>query len=172
MGDQLQTRSTNELDANLARPVRLLLARSRAFALVENSNPGEEDEIRKAISPDLQRDLEPAIEGVRRELMPVSSLPEKAVEDFMAEIAGFVALAGGGWEPAQRQEFVEQALQEFADLPVSLVVPVVRAARRKLSWAREFVPWVFTHIENDLGKLQKEHRNLTRLKELAEGECK
>lgn len=109
-----------------------------------------------------------ALEAVDRELFPVGKLDDPLVEQVFAEVAGFVKLAGGGWDPSQRQEFIEQAMVEFADLPYRLAIPAVRAARRKVTWAREFVPWVFDAVARDLGKLQAERENLTRLKQLSE----
>lgn len=165
MQNAVRISSTKPQDVALAQQSKLCVVRSNAYAMLANG--AEEEEIRGAISSQLAGEIPAALALVNHELFPVSQLGTGDLEQVFGEVAAFVKITGGGWPSEQRQEFIDQAMIEFADLPVSLLIPALRAARRKVTWAREFVAWVFEAVERDLGKLEAERDNLARLAEIS-----
>ncbi len=98
----------------------------------------------------------------------VDSLDEEQHLAFRAEIAGFVALTGGGWLPEQRAEFIEQAAADLAGIPVRLLAPAIREARRRIWSPARFVSWVYEHVADDVAKLRAERETLNRLAAIAD----
>ena len=150
---------------DLGQPNRLSVSRSRASDLLANG--ADREEIRQAITPSLGEQIETSIGAVRALLRSLQDSPDDVVEAMMGEIYAFVALTGGGWQPEQRSEFADQAMIDLADLPAALLLPAIRSARRKVTWAREFVPWVHSVVEPDYARLRTEWDRLSKLAELA-----
>lgn len=123
--------------------------------------------MRQAITPPLGELIDESAQAVDALLRTLQDSTDEVVEAMLGEIQAFVALTGGGWQPEQRSEFADQALVDFHDLPSALLLPAIRAARRKVTWAREFVPWVHAAVEPDLARLRNEQDRLRRLAELA-----
>lgn len=92
--------------------------------------------------------------------MTIGGLSEEQQINFRAEIAGFVALTGGGWVPEQRAEFINQAAADLADIPVRLLAPAIRQARRQIWSPARFVSWVHEHVADDLAKLRSERETI------------
>lgn len=162
-------RSTALMDDDWGHPARLSVARSHAYALLVNG--AEDTEITTALArrADLVDEVEQALSGARRAAMVVTDFPDAEAERFISEIGGFMKLTGGGWPVEQREEFIEQATIDLADIPVSILAPAVRLARRRVYDPRRFVPWVIDATADDVAKLAVEVRNLTRLMSLAKG---
>jgi hypothetical protein len=158
--------SISAQDDRSGAPNRQCVARSRAFELLVSEAPTET--VAAAINPDLADRVTTALADVDALLTPVCELPSDDIEQVIKEIGGFVALTGGGWSPEDRQEFLNQAVVEFGDLPASLCVPAIRAARKRLRWAREFVPWVHEACEKDVAKLETERHRIGWLARLAD----
>lgn len=132
-------------------------------------NGAAEEEIRGAISSQLAGEIPAALALVESELFPAGQLGTGDLEQVFGEVAAFVKITGGGWPSEQRQEFIDQAMIEFAELPVRLLIPALRAARRKVTWAREFVAWVFDAVARDLGRMEAEREHLERLADISKG---
>lgn len=155
-------------DEDLAQPSRLSLSRSHAFSLVRNG--AADAEIRATICSDLRDDLTQALAGVDREAATVDRLSDAEQVAFRAEIAGFVALTGGGWMPDQRVEFIEQAAADLADIPARLLAPAIREARRRVWEPKRFVSWIHEFVASDIAKLRAERDTLTRLAAIVDTE--
>lgn len=117
--------------------------------------------------PELVSEIGPALAGVTVAIRSVIESSDDIVDALLIEIGAFIKLVGGGWPPEHRQEFIEQAATDFADVPASLIAPVLREARRRVRWAREFVPWVHEAVEQDWSKLKVEQNRLRKLAEIA-----
>lgn len=102
--------------------------------------------------------------------MCVLDLPDVAAEQLAAEIGGFVALTGGGWPGEQRQEFIDQALAEFATVPLAILLPAIRLARRTVWDPKRFVSFVFAAIAPDIERLAVERDRLERLSAIVVGD--
>lgn len=170
MGNTLPSAATGtalstETETSWGLPARQSLVRSNAFSLLANG--AEADEIATALAG--QHDvLREAIAGWQAQCEPLRAMPTgQLAQVIQAEIGGFVALTGGGWMPAHRQEFIDQCLLEFADLPHSVVIPAIRQARRKVFEPKRFVSWVFEFIEKDLNRLEAEGKQLGELAGIA-----
>ncbi|MET0373963.1 MAG: hypothetical protein ABW128_06860 [Rhizorhabdus sp.] len=83
------------------------------------------------------------------------------------EITGFVRLVGGGWQQVHRDEFVDQCVLEFGEVPYSLLLPSVRRARRQVYESKRFVSWVFEDIAKPLARLEAEGLYLNELAKAA-----
>lgn len=83
------------------------------------------------------------------------------------EITGFVRLVGGGWQQVHRDEFVDQCVLEFGEVPYSLLLPSVRRARRQVYESKRFVSWVFEDIAKPLARLEAEGHVLRELAKAA-----
>lgn len=79
------------------------------------------------------------------------------------ELTRFIAIAGGGWTAAQRQEWQNAVLDELIDLPYMLVMPALKEARRKIEFPGKLVVWVYGQIEDRLNRLRVEQSNYERL---------
>lgn len=165
MGTPIQAPMTLPRAADMAQQSRLSVARSSAFALLGNN--AEVEEIREAITPSLRTDLTHAVSGVREASKTVFDMEDDAAEYLMAEIGRFVALAGGGWLPEQRQEFIVQAASTLGEIPAGLLEPAIHEARKRVWDAKRFVSWIFEFVEADLRKLETERARLERLAEIA-----
>lgn len=142
------------------------MARSNAYALLENAAP--DDEIAGAISAALD-DLRAAIAGYQAETLTIGQLDEAALIRFIDdEVGGFVRLTGGGWLPEHRQEFIDQCCIEFAQIPASLAIPAIRQARRRVFDPKRFVSWVFETVQKDLDRLETEGKMLGELARIAQ----
>lgn len=96
-------------------------------------------------------------------------MSERQQHAFLAEIASFVAITGGGWLPEQRTEFIQQAAANLADLPVSLLAPAIRDARRRVWEPKRFVSWIHESVAADLQRLNEERDLIARLVRIAAG---
>jgi hypothetical protein len=115
------------------------------------------------MSVEFAASVDRALVETGQQLLPASELPDDQIEAMFGEIAAFVRLTGGGWEPSHRQEFIDQASIDLADIPASLLAPALVAARRRVTWPREFVPWVHAWVEAPWAKLKLEHDRLVEL---------
>lgn len=161
----IRTLTTPSQENLLARPQRLLLGRSRASALLESSEP--EEEIAASLRPEEREALGEARDGLAIEMRSANDLGPDEQEAFTLEIAAFLALTAGGWTADQRDEFLTQASHELASLPVSLSIPAIREARRRVWDARRFVAWIIEDTEDRLRRLSLERDRLNRLAEIA-----
>lgn len=153
------------LASDWGQQARQSLARSNACALLANGLG--KSEIADALVGQHEA-LREAVAGHSAECLSLADLPTDALAKVLDdEIGGFVRLTGGGWMPEHRQEFIDQCCVEFAQLPASVVIPAIRAARRKVFDPKRFVSWVFEYCEKDLNRLEAEGRNLAALAELA-----
>jgi hypothetical protein len=121
------------------------------------------DEIKAAITAELASQITTATAATHRALCPVCELADDQITVMFSEIAAFIRLTGGGWEPRHRQEFIDQASTDLADIPASLLAPALVEARRRVTWPREFVPWVHAWVEAPWAKLKVEHERLSAL---------
>jgi hypothetical protein len=108
-----------------------------------------------------------ALAGAREAGKTVFEMEDAAAEYLLAEIGRFVALAGGGWLPEQRQEFIDQAAATLSEIPAALLGPAIREARKRVWDAKRFVSWIFEFVEADQRKLETERARLERLAEIA-----
>ena len=132
-----------------------------AQALLEMSGP-----TRRA----LIEALDEAQHGVAAEMFPLVDLPDQTLERFISqEIAGFIRLTGGGWPPEQRQEFIDQCVIEFADVPAAILQPVIAQARRTVFDPKRFVSWIFEAIGPKLERLAAERERIEALQRLMQG---
>jgi hypothetical protein len=115
----------------------------------------------------LKADIDTALAGVRAEAVSVLELNDDQQDQFLRELGGFVKLTGGGWPAEQRQEFIEQAAVELAEVPVALLVPAIRDARRTIWDPKRFVSWIFERVDRDLRKLNTEREQLEQLRAIA-----
>lgn len=86
---------------------------------------------------------------------------------MVVELTRFLAIAAGGWTPAQKNEWRDAVMAEFADLPYLLVKPVLAEARRRVQYPGALVTWVFGEVEPKMKRLQTEKAAYTRLLEIA-----
>lgn len=170
--ENIQTNAAGRTDLSqptvdvLARQSRLLMVRSNAYDRLANG--AEPQEIREVMSPELRSSLLAAIDGWSYEMMVMADLDDKSIKRIVNdEIAGFLRLTGGGWPSEHRQEYLDQCCAEFAEIPVSLLVPAVRQARRTVFEPKRFVSWVFEMVAKDLARLETEGERLKQLGELA-----
>jgi hypothetical protein len=118
-----------------------------------------------AIHPGLPEQIMTALAGWQAETMCLAALPDLELAALVDEIYGFVRLTGGGWPADQRKQFAEQCIQEFAGVPVSLLLPAIQQARKTVYQPGRFVSWVFELIEPKLRLLELEGDRLKRLAE-------
>ena len=119
------------------------------------------------LTPD---DLQTALEGWHAEVRPLAQCSDKAVDKFVAdEIGGFINLAMTNCSPEACAAFSDQVLIELAEVPMSLLLPAIREARRKISFANRLVPFIFEFIEERMDKLRAEGERLEKLMGIANG---
>lgn len=156
---------TVQTEAQWAQATRRLLAQSNAVSLVANNNG--EDEI-KAAALKLGAQLEEALRGWMVESTTLNDIDDMTMALFIKdEITGFVKLVGGGWQQSHREEFVDQCVEEFGEVPYSVLLPSVRRARRQVYEAKRFVSWVFEDMDKALVRLENEGRILRVLAQAA-----
>lgn len=151
--------------ARWARETRQRLAQSNARSLVENNNGADEIE---AAALKLKDEIAEALEGFNAEFTVLNDVDDMTLAMFVKdEITGFVKLVGGGWQQAHRDEFVDQCVLEFGDVPYSVLLPAVRRARRQVYESKRFVSWVFEDMEKALTRLEAEGHILRKLAKAA-----
>ena len=133
---------------------RLQAAQSNASALLAN---GETAEVIRA-RLDLPRHVfAEAYAGWQEEAMPLCNLDDQTIERLIAnEIGGFIRLTMGRYPDTARQEFSDQLLVEFAEVPYSVLGAALGEARRRVSHPERLVPFVFDFIEARLERLRAE----------------
>lgn len=80
-----------------------------------------------------------------------------------------MALAMSTHTAEARREWCDQALVEMANIPVSLVVDAIAAARIKVSFANRFIPFIHEFVEARMDALRSEGVRLERLMRIAHG---
>ena len=89
--------------------------------------------------------------------MPLCNLDDQTIERLIAnEIGGFIRLTMGRYPDTARQEFSDQLLVEFAEVPYSVLGAALGEARRRVSHPERLVPFVFDFIEARLERLRAE----------------
>jgi hypothetical protein len=127
------------------------------------ANGADQDEIVAAVAK-VADHLRAAVAGHEAECFPLCQLSTDELRAFVKdEVGGFIALTGGGWSVEQRQEWIDQCTVEFAQVPVSVLIPAVRLARKTIHQPARFVSWVFESIARDLLRLELEGRQLEHL---------
>lgn len=154
MATAIPSSTTLTLADDLAQPNRLCVARSQVFALARNG--AEEPELMHAL-PSISADaLKSAYRGILVESQTVHDLSNEQQAALLTEIASFVAITGGGWPPEQRAEFIQQAAANLADIPVRLLAPAIRDARKRVWEPKRFVSWIHESVAADMRRLSEE----------------
>lgn len=116
-------------------------------------------------------DLQTALEGWHAEVRPLAQCSEQTVDRFVQnEIGGFINLTMMNSRPEALQAFSDQVLIEVAEVPMSLLLPAIREARRTVSFANALVPFIFKHVEERMNKLRAEGEQLEKLMVIANGQ--
>lgn len=98
----------------------------------------------------------------------MQGLEEQAV--VVAEITKFLILAATQWSPDQRKDYIDQVQEEFDQIPASLLVDAIAAARRKVEFPSKFVPFVFAFVQSAVARLEQEGAVLQKLDRIARGD--
>lgn len=154
MATAIPRSTTLTLADDLAQPSRLCVARSQVFALARNG--AEEAELIQAFPFISADDLKSAYRGILIESQTVHELSDEQQAAFLTEIASFVAITGGGWPQEQRAEFIQQAAANLADIPVRLLAPAIRDARKRVWEPKRFVSWIHEAVAADIRRLSEE----------------
>ena len=167
MTTESQVATIQRRDVDTARPNRLRVLSSHAWALMQAGESAEEIREAASTSAGLPAEIDTAIAGLEREIAPAIGADHVAA--LAIELGKFMALAGGGWHPEQIAAWQEQALSELRDYPLGLVLDAVVYCRRRCRWAREFVPMIIDRIEGDVSKLDTELAGLRKLQGILAG---
>lgn len=120
------------------------------------------------MSDALSTELAEARRGIQVALATVHGLSDEEQQAFLGEIAGFIALTGGGWPAEQRGEFIDQAAADLSEIPVRLLAPAIREARRRVWEPKRFVSWVHEFVSRDHGRLIEERDTIEKLARIVE----
>lgn len=121
------------------------------------------------MTPERRSLVETALAGWKEQAKPYGGDVAENVDILVvAEITKFVTLVATNWSETQRAEYIDQACCEFEDIPVSLLVDAIVAARKQVYSPARLVSWVFEFVDRPRRKLDAEGAVLTRLKQVAE----
>lgn len=154
---------TPQAVAEWGQEKRQLLARSHSFELLGNGAPAEE--VREAITDEVRASLPAAIAGWEVEARPATTGAE--IEGLMAELGRYIGLTGTSMTYDARQEWIGLAAAELAGMPMSLVLPAIVEARRRVPWPNKLVSTICDKIDDRAARLAAEGDKLRRLAELA-----
>lgn len=146
-----------------ALPSRQQLQRSHAFELL--GNDATDQEVREALTNEVRAALPVALAGWEVEARRPSADFELA--DLMGQLGRYIALTGTSLGHDDRVEWIQVATDELAVLPMSLVLPAIADARRRVPWPNKLVSTIFERVEDKAARLDAEGEKLRRLTELA-----
>lgn len=139
------------------------MQQSHAWTLLANGEP--RDEVRDALTPDVIAAADKALAEVRFQLAPPTIRDQHAA--IIVELGRYMSIGGGGWSPAQREEWIEGARHELEDFPAAMLIDSIRRARKRVRFPSEFVPWVVDDLEPAVDRLRIEEKRLSDLREIA-----
>ncbi len=139
----------------MARQNYQRVLRSHAYNLA--TNDAGEEEIRAALRSIDRAELVNALTLVLQDLEPAS------VVDLSAAVGRVTALIGGDWSRDARDEFTNQAVRVFRDMPGAFVLDALSRARRRVTAGRVLVAWVADDVDPKADRLCVERDRLNRL---------
>lgn len=165
MGTQIVTAATQlTTEEQWARESRALVRRSRPAELL--ASDAENAEIKAALTPEIVAALEDAILGLNAEAMCAADHDD--LEDALViELGRYLALTAGSWTVEARKEWINVAVDELNELPLSALLPALKRARRQTPWPNNLVAAICEEVEPREQRLKDEAETLLTLKELA-----
>jgi hypothetical protein len=130
------------------------------------TNDASDEEIRAAITDEHRAALPEAIRGWQIEARSAFGDAE-AVAELFGELGKYIRLTGTSMGHDERTEWIEGAAEELEGFPISLVLPELRAARRREPWPNKLIAGICERIEPKAVRLVEEGERLRRLEELA-----
>lgn len=150
------------VNVDAGRQARRQVASSTAYDLVRSSAP--EEEIRRALSPELRAALPLAIRSLAQDLAPGG--PDDHAEMVIA-LGRQIGLLKAGLAVEHKEDWISIALSEVSERPPAIVLEALREVRRKARFEGDVVPAVLDLVEPQIAKLQTECKHVEHLVALA-----